>query len=201
MAATRECQIHLTFDDGPHPVNTPKLLDELRQAGVSATFFVLGKNLEKPRGKELVERAAAEGHQIGNHSYSHPHLTELSGARIREEILKTEELIGGADKGVKVFRPPYGHRNSLVDRVARELGYSLVSWTVDSLDWDPKHQHSWVQHAAELIVTQDRSIVLAHDVHATTVENVGSLIANIRKLCHSSFVSCSDVLPRSVSLI
>lgn len=195
-----ERRIHLTFDDGPHLVNTPKLLDELKQAGILATFFVVGRNLETPHGKELIQRAADEGHQIGNHTYSHPHLTELSKDQIREEIIKTEKLIGDTNKGIKIFRPPYGEHNSLVDRVARELGYSLVFWTVDPLDWHPEHKRRWVDHAMEQIVTQDDIVVLAHDVHTTTVANVGSLIANIRKLCGSRFIRHSEAFPRKRSL-
>lgn len=195
MTELRERRIHLTFDDGPHPVNTPKLLDELKRAGILATFFVVGKNLEKPYAKKLVQRAAVEGHQIGNHGYSHLHMTELSAHQIREEISRTEELIGGADKGIKIFRPPYGHHNFLVDRVAQELGYRLVTWTVDTLDWDPQHKHSWVDHAMQQIVTHNINIVLAHDVHATTVANVRSLIANIRNLPGSNLIPYSEAFP------
>jgi peptidoglycan/xylan/chitin deacetylase (PgdA/CDA1 family) len=190
-----ERQIHLTFDDGPHAVNTPKLLDELKRAGVSATFFVVGKNLEKPYNKKLLRRAVAEGHQIGNHSYWHPRMTELRDSQIREEILRTEELIGDADNGIKIFRPPYGHHNPLVDRVAQELGYQLVTWTVDSMDWDPQHRHRWVDQAMSQIVTQDFNVVLAHDIHATTVASVRRLIENIRKLPGTSLVSSSAAFP------
>jgi peptidoglycan/xylan/chitin deacetylase (PgdA/CDA1 family) len=178
----RERKIYLTFDDGPHPINTSKLLDELKQTGVRATFFVIGKNLETPRGKELMQRAAAEGHQIGNHTYSHPHLTELSQNQIREEILKTESLIGGASKRVKLFRPPHGEHNALVDQVAQELGYTLVLWNVDTRDWRPEWEGRWVEHAMAQIMMRELSIVVAHDRLTTTVAEVGSLIAKIRKL-------------------
>jgi len=190
-------RIHLTFDDGPDPINTPRLLDELKQARILATFFVVGKNLETPQGKELIQRAAAEGHQIGNHTYSHPHLTELSELQIREEILRTETLIGDASKGVKLFRPPHGEHNSLVDQVAQRLGYSLVFWNVDTLDWHPKYEGRWVEHAMEQIVTQKESIVLAHDRITTTVQKVGSLIADIRKLSGSRFIQYFETRPSS----
>jgi peptidoglycan-N-acetylglucosamine deacetylase len=189
--------IHLTFDDGPHPINTPKLLDELRRAGILATFFVVGKNLETPQGQELMRRAAAEGHQIGNHTYSHPHLTELSEAQIREEISRTEMLIGDASKGVKLFRPPYGEHNSLVDQVAHELGYSLVLWNVDTMDWHPKYEGRWVQQAMEKIVGQEESLVLAHDRITATAVNVGRLIANVRKLSGNTFISYRGMCPSS----
>jgi len=200
IGRTTKRRIHLTFDDGPHLVNTPKLLDELKQAGILATFFVVGKNLETPHGKEVLERAAAEGHQIGNHTYSHPHLTELNEDQIREEILKTENLIGGANKGIKIFRPPFGEHNSLVDQVAQELGYSLVLWNVDTLDWHPKYEGRWVKRAMEQIVTQEDSIVLAHDRISTTVAKVGSLITNIRKLSGSRFIQYSEAFSGKRSL-
>jgi peptidoglycan-N-acetylglucosamine deacetylase len=189
-------RIHLTFDDGPHAVNTPKLLDALKKADILATFFVVGKNLETKEGIDLVRRAAAEGHQIGNHTYSHPHLTELNKDQIREEILKTESLIGGMNNGIKIFRPPYGHRNSLVDRVVKSLGYRMVLWNVDTLDWHTEHRSRWVERGMEQIAGHRDSIVLAHDVHSTTVENVGKFIASIRSLSCSRFVPPSEAFPR-----
>ena len=191
----RNRRIHLTFDDGPHPTNTPMLLDELRRAGIQATFFVVGKHLETSIGQELIRRAASEGHQIGNHTYSHPHLTELTARQIRQEISITEQLIGNVDNGIKVLRPPYGAHNPLVDRVASELGYSLVLWNVDSNDWDPKYHDRWVECAMKKIVTQDQSVVLAHDDRTTTVTRVGALIAQIQKLQGSSFIGYSEVFP------
>jgi peptidoglycan/xylan/chitin deacetylase (PgdA/CDA1 family) len=188
----RKRNVLLTFDDGPHPVNTTKLLDDLKQAGILATFFVVGKNLESPEGQALIQRAAAEGHQIGNHSYSHPYLSELKEEEIREEILKTEALIGSLDKGIKILRPPYGNHNALVDRVAQELGYRLVFWNVDSLDWEPSCEHRWVEHTMEEIAIRDQSVVLAHDIHANTVTKVGSLIARIQKLPGGRFIQYSD---------
>lgn len=197
VVGLKKRKVLLTFDDGPHPVHTLSLLNDLKRANIQATFFVVGKNLESSEGKELLRRAAAEGHQIGNHTYSHPYLTELQAGEIREEILRTEKLIGDLDRGVKILRPPYGAHNPLVDHVARELGYELFLWNVDSLDWQPDYQGEgrWVDHAVEQIAARDRSIVLAHDIHATTVTQVGTLIARIRELSGSRFIKYSDVLP------
>jgi peptidoglycan-N-acetylglucosamine deacetylase len=193
-------RIHLTFDDGPHPVNTPKMLDELRRAGVSATFFVLGTHLESPQAQALLQRIVDEGHQVGNHTYSHCHLTDLRKETVRKEILRTEELIGDANRGIKLLRPPHGDSNYIVEQVARELGYTLVFWNVDTCDWQPKYQDLWVDHAMEQIVTEQNSIVLAHDRIATTVSNVGALIANIRKLPDSRIVPPSEAFPRKRSV-
>lgn len=192
IGETTSRRIHLTFDDGPHLINTPRLLDNLEQLGVLATFFVTGKRLENPEARQLLERIAAAGHQIGNHSYSHLHLTELSEKEIRKEISKTEKLIGDTDRGIKVFRPPFGDHNSLVDQIVGELGYRLVLWNVDTFDWHPEHQHQWVKHTMARIITHRDSIVLAHDTMTTTVDQVGSLIENIRELFDSKLIPHSE---------
>jgi peptidoglycan/xylan/chitin deacetylase (PgdA/CDA1 family) len=186
-------RIHLTFDDGPHPIHTPRLLDELKSSGILATFFVVGKNLETKEGMDLVQRAADEGHQIGNHTYSHPYLTKLNEDQIREQISKTERLIGKMNKGIKIFRPPYGHHNFLVDQVAQSLGYRTVLWNVDTLDWHEEHCARWIERGMEQILEQRDSIVLAHDIHAATVEGIGKLIANIGKLSGSRFMPPVEV--------
>jgi peptidoglycan/xylan/chitin deacetylase (PgdA/CDA1 family) len=181
-------EIVVTFDDGPHVLSTPKLLDSLARHQIKAVFFVLGKNLESPKGKEILKRMADEGHYIGNHTYSHPNLTKLPEPQIREEIEKTRELIGDLDRGIKLLRPPYGAHNELADRIVHELGYRLVFWNVDSLDWHPNYKSGkWVDHAMEQIRAREDSIVLAHDIHRTTVEKVEELIAGIKRLRNTTF--------------
>jgi len=181
-------EIVFTFDDGPHPVYTPKLLDTLMRSGVKAVFFVLGKNLESEQGKAIIKRAFDEGHYIGNHTYSHANLTKLAEPQIREEIEKTQNLIGQCSRGLKILRPPYGAHNDLVDKVARDLGYRLVFWNVDTLDWHPKYKSGgWVEHGMDQIRAREDSIVLAHDIHRTTVEKVEELIGGIKRLRSTSF--------------
>jgi peptidoglycan-N-acetylglucosamine deacetylase len=189
---TTSRRIHLTFDDGPHLVNTPRLLDVLERFGVSATFFVTGRNLGTPQAQDLLARMVSEGHQIGNHTYSHRHLTKLSEQEIREEILKTEILIGDSNRGIKVFRPPFGDHDSRVDRIVRKLGYRLVLWNVDTLDWHPEYQDHWVKHAMTQIVAQRDTCVLAHDPLTTTVDQVENLIENIASTSDREFVPLSD---------
>jgi peptidoglycan/xylan/chitin deacetylase (PgdA/CDA1 family) len=122
-------------------------------------------------------------------------LTELTEHQIRQEILKTEQLIGDVDKGIKILRPPYGAHNSLVGQVARELGYTLILWNVDTNDWDPKYHDRWVKHAMKKIVNEERCVVLAHDNQTTTVTRIGALIAQIQKLPGSSFIGYSEAFP------
>jgi peptidoglycan/xylan/chitin deacetylase (PgdA/CDA1 family) len=181
-------EILLTFDDGPHQSLTPKLLDELAKHDIKALFFVLGQALETAKGQEIIKRAAAEGHAIGNHTYSHSDLTKLTPEQVRDEIVRTEHLIGDASRGIKVLRPPYGAHNAVVDAVVKDLGYALRLWNVDSLDWHPKYREgAWVQHAMDQIEARQHCLVLAHDIHPTTVGKIADLIGQISALPDAVF--------------
>ena len=181
-------RVYLTFDDGPSAETTPQLLDRLKELRIQATFFVVGRNVENARGRAIVERMAAEGHQIGNHTYSHPNLTQLDGARIEEEIRRTEVLIGLLDNGTKVFRPPFGYRNGAVDRAAATLAYKSVLWNLCAWDWRPHYQNRrWVSHIVRQIAAGRDGIVLAHDVFPSTVAHVPELIAAVRELTDVEF--------------
>ena len=126
--------VALTFDDGPDPVFTPAILDKLNKYGVKATFFLLGVNIEK--FPELVKRISAEGHVIGNHTYSHPKLVQVSDEDYHHEIQKSDELIEKlAGYKPKFFRPPYGSINENQLRWATEQGMMVTQWSVDTLDW------------------------------------------------------------------
>jgi peptidoglycan-N-acetylglucosamine deacetylase len=185
---TKPRKVHLTFDDGPSAETTPYLLDHLKKSGIKATFFVVGRNIENARGRAIVERMAAEGHQIGNHTYRHPNLTQLDGARVEQEIKQTEDLIGPLDNGTKVFRPPFGFRNGVVDRTAEALGYKSVLWNLCAWDWRPHYQNRrWVSHIVRQIAAGRDGIVLAHDVVPSTVAHVPELIAAIRDLPGTEF--------------
>lgn len=127
--------IALTFDDGPHPERTPRVLDLLAQAKVHATFFLIGERaVAHP---ELVRRIAAEGHEVGNHSWSHARrLPFCSGRRIEAELSRCQDALAELT-GVtpRLFRPPYGARDVRVYRIARALELTPVLWSVDSFDW------------------------------------------------------------------
>jgi peptidoglycan-N-acetylglucosamine deacetylase len=181
-------RVYLTFDDGPSLETTPRLLDQLKDSAIKATFFIVGRNLENGRCRAIVERMAAEGHQVGNHTYSHPNLTQLDGARIKQEIKQTEDLIGPLDNGTKVFRPPFGFRNGAVDRAAEALGYRSVLWDLCAWDWRPHYQNRrWVSHVARQIKAGRDGIILLHDVVPSTVEHVPELIAAIQDLPDTEF--------------
>ncbi len=132
---------------------------------------------------------ASEGHQIGNHSYNHYNLTQLTAAQIEQEIKQTELLIGSLDNGIKLFRPPFDFHNDVVDRVARELGYKSVLWNVSSLDWRTYYQNRrWVSHVLRQIAAKRDCTVLAHDVLPSTVKHVPELVVATRKLSAVQFI-------------
>ena len=132
---TITAKVALTFDDGPHPVYTPQLLDGLNERGVHATFFVVGKNI---LGNEaLLKRMETEGHLIGNHTYSHVKLSELDIARACAEVEKTNALICEVTgKEPEFIRPPFGEWKK-----AMECSFEMIPvlWDVDPLDWTTKN--------------------------------------------------------------
>lgn len=133
-APARPGEIALTFDDGPNPTWTPKLLDTLASHNVHATFFLLGGFAQAQ--PDLVRRIAAAGHLVGNHSWSHPDLSRTPAQRVRQELWRTsqtlEQIVGAP---VRYFRPPFGARRPVVFRIARELKLQPVLWNAMTNDW------------------------------------------------------------------
>ena len=166
--------IAMTFDDGPSATLTPKLLDLLAARHIKATFFVIGENVaEHP---EIVARAAREGHEIGNHSWSHPNLGKTSDQSVRSQLQRTDDAIKNATgKRPTLMRPPYG---SITDRekhwIHDEFGYQIILWDVDPYDW--KRPGPAVVRNRILKETQPGSIVLSHDIHPGTIEAMPSTL-------------------------
>jgi peptidoglycan/xylan/chitin deacetylase (PgdA/CDA1 family) len=164
QAAGQPCAagyVRLTFDDGPNRNATPVILDTLAARGVKATFFVVGSMAAANPG--IVRRASTEGHQIGNHSWSHPNLTTLSRAEVLSQLTRTNETVQQATgTSPTEWRPPYGARNAVVEAAARDVGLtSMVLWTVDPRDWaDPP---ATTVRDRVLQAVRPNSIVLLHD--------------------------------------
>jgi peptidoglycan/xylan/chitin deacetylase (PgdA/CDA1 family) len=178
--------IWLTFDDGPHPYNTDRILRKLEAFNIKATFFVVGENARK--SKPLLQWAFDAGHRIGNHSYTHANFATLTESQMRDEIQSTDEVIGEYAGSHKIFRPPYGYTNAKIKSVVSQLGYRIVLWNVDTLDWDRNYQPSkWVQHGLEQIRLQHESKVLIHDTYNTTADCLDSFINHITQLGNVSF--------------
>ncbi len=160
--------IAITFDDGPTPQNTPRLLDMLRARNIKATFYVVGSNVDLY--PQIVRRTVAEGHEIGNHSYSHRLLSKSSDSTIRDELNRCKDaVVRAAGVQPRTLRPPYG---GMLTRqrewVNAEFGYPIILWSVDPLDW--KRPGSAAVCSRILSRTTAGSIILAHDLHAQTVD-------------------------------
>ncbi|WP_338702590.1 polysaccharide deacetylase family protein [Streptomyces sp. Q6] len=156
--------VGLTFDDGPQAGNTPALLDALRQNGLRATMFNQGQNAAA--NPSLVRAQVAAGMWVGNHSYTHPHLTRLGQAQIDSEIARTQQAIAQGGGGTpRLFRPPYGETNTTVRSVAATYGLTQIIWDVDSQDWNGASTDAIVQAAARLTSGQ---VILMHDWPANT---------------------------------
>jgi len=134
IAPQRPGELALTFDDGPNRACTPRLLDILAGYNVKASFFLVGRcaKLEP----ELVRRIQAEGHLIGNHSWSHPNLAVTGAGEVRRQLKETSDFLEQiTGQPVGFFRPPFGGRRPVVLRIARELGMTPVLWNAMTSDW------------------------------------------------------------------
>ena len=154
----------LTFDDAPHAVWTPILLDGLKERGVKATFFLMGQNI--PGNEEIVERMAREGHLVGNHSYRHEPLTQAGLEQVCDSFARTGEMIWEIT-GIRpeYARPPYGDWNEELE-CRTEL--STVLWDVDSLDWNYQDRKQIADKVCREIENGD--IVLMHDIFQSSQE-------------------------------
>ncbi len=160
--------IAMTFDDGPHPSLTPRLLDILKQRNIKATFFVLGSNVRAY--PHIVRRMLAEGHEVANHTYTHASLTSRSDDQIRSELQRCDEAImAAANYRPHLIRPPYGATNARIkEMIYSEFGYATIMWSVDPQDW----RRPGVSVVTSRLVNgaHNGAILLAHDIHPPTIE-------------------------------
>lgn len=186
-----EPYIAMTFDDGPHATLTPKLLDLLAARHIKVTFFVLGECVEQ--NPEVLRRAAREGHEIANHSWSHPQFTKLSDESVRSQLRRTDNAIKAiTGKRPTLFRPPYGAISARQKKWIRdEFGYEIILWDVDPLDWkDPGPTTVCNRILRE---TRPGSIVLSHDIHRGTVEAMPATLEQLQAK-HFKFVTVSELI-------
>jgi peptidoglycan/xylan/chitin deacetylase (PgdA/CDA1 family) len=163
--STAEPVIALTFDDGPHPEDTPALLDILDRHEAKATFFLVGASAERHRG--IVRRMADTGHAVGNHTWDHPSMPALSGRYRRRQLAWTEEVLAPATS--RLFRPPFGEQ-SLGSRLdAARHGLSVICWDVVAEDWRDDESEEMLHRVYRRL--RRGSIVLFHDtLYSTTDE-------------------------------
>ena len=164
--------VALTFDDGPS-VFTEGLLDILKEHNVRATFFILGSRARIQ--SETVYRTFQEGHEIGSHTWDHPLLTDLSDEQIQQQLQQTDEIITQIiGEPSRHLRPPYGGYD---DRVLEVSGVPFIFWSVDPLDWRDRDAEIV---AARIIDSPAGAIILAHDIHETTVDAVPAIIVSLK---------------------
>jgi peptidoglycan/xylan/chitin deacetylase (PgdA/CDA1 family) len=169
--------VALTFDDGPGPY-TRTLLDTLAAQHVEVTFFLIGGNI---RGREaVVRRELADGHAIGDHTWSHPDLSRLPERAVRSQLSRTlTEISRVTGAPTRLMRPPYGATDRHVGAVARRLKLTQIVWSVDTNDWLDRNS-AIVAHRA-ISRAHRGDIILMHDIHPTTVKAVPKILRGLRK--------------------
>jgi peptidoglycan/xylan/chitin deacetylase (PgdA/CDA1 family)/GT2 family glycosyltransferase len=186
----------LTFDDGPDPEWTPLLLDRLKAVGAKATFFLIGSRaLGHP---DLVARIRAEGHEIGNHSWSHPSLPTLSAQDVAEQLRRARDALG--DAGGRLMRPPYGDETFETNRVARSMGYRVTLWSVNGCDWLDDDADTLSRRI--LAAAHPGAIVLLHDslqtfeaeAYRDRTPTIDAVETVVRALPGWRFVTVSDLI-------
>ncbi len=187
IQAGEEKYISLTFDDGPSAQTTGKLLDGLNERGVNATFFLIGELIEG--NESLVLRMKEDGHQIGNHTWSHVNLQEVSLSVAEEELQRTDaaltNLLGAGDYWV---RPPYG---AITDRQRQIFCTPAIKWSVDPEDW--KKQNVAADVEAVLSAVEPGDIILMHDIYPETVTAALKIIDTLQKQGYT-FVTVESLL-------
>lgn len=186
----------LTFDDGPS-IYTPRLLDMLACYGIPATFFMVGRNAE--HFPELVRRIEAEGHEVANHSYSHPNLRKLSMERKRAEIASTDAILRNIGVTPRFLRPPYGAFDEATENIARGLGLSIVLWSVDSKDWKRLPASYGTLPTTQGFVYPEgemRGVFLFHDIHERTVNDLPRIVSQLVSAGCKRFVTMSEYMDK-----
>ena len=170
--------VALTFDDGPSSAYTSKVLDILNRHGAKGTFFVLGSNAK--RCSSIVSRAAAEGHEIGVHTWTHINMARSSMAKIDSEVSRTAEVIRSiTGKSPAVMRPPYGATNvRIVNHMYDRYGMRSILWDVDTQDWRKPGVSTVVRRAVNK--AKPGSIILVHDIHGSTLAAIEGIVTGLQ---------------------
>ena len=185
--------VALTFDDGPHGTLTPRVLDILRNNNVKGTFFVQGCNVTAH--PQVVRRMVNEGHEVGNHTWNHAYLSKVAREKAEDQLQRTNEAIRNACGMIPVvMRPPGGYTNAGVASWARQrFGFTTIMWDVDTNDW--RKPGSAVVAARAVNGAKPGSIILVHDIHASTVAAVDAIVKGLKNRGYE-LVTVSELLRR-----
>lgn len=180
--------VAITLDDGPHPVNTQKVLDILKEHNAKATFFMVGQNVEN--NSNVVKAVYNSGSEIGIHTWSHKQLTKISTDEVIQEVSRTSDAIFNiTGQRPKLVRPPYGSVNDNVKNALKE--YPLILWNIDSLDWKSRDESKIVPLVMEHV--EDADIILLHDIHATTIPALEKIVSQLDEAGYE-FVTVSELI-------
>lgn len=179
--------VALTFDDGPDDECTKNLLDGLEKRGIRVTFFLMGQNIAG--NEDLVKRMKADGHLIGNHSYSHVQLTKAGAEAVCQAVDRTSKIIEDiTGERPQYMRPPYGDWN---EELECEVGMTTVLWSVDSLDWKLRNKNRIVKRVLKDV--EDGDIILMHDIFPTSVDAALEIVDTLTKRGYT-FVTVDELL-------
>ncbi len=193
-------RVALTFDDGPNPATTPAILDTLKEEGIQATFFINGKRVKSDTERAILARIVDEGHILANHSHSHNNFAEMSRSTADTQIAKTHEIIKEAGVEPAFFRFPYGSSTCDTAQQARDYGYAVTGWHVDSADWcfasstggvgrcaattfrwvPDGFRNDMVAYTLHQTKSNNGGILLFHDIHQNTVNSLQPIIDGLR---------------------
>ncbi len=186
-------KVALTFDDGPHPIYTPRILEILAEFDVPATFFVVGQNVENY--PEAFQALLDSGCEIGNHTYSHRNVGKMNEAEIRREIEATEAAVAKVcDRRLCLLRPPEGSLGVPLERVSVDKGYDLILWSIDTLDWAHTPSDKIVSKVIGNVCGGD--IILMHDYVSgknTTCDALRMIISELKERGYE-FVTVSELI-------
>lgn len=197
---TEQKVVALTFDDGPYPPYTGEILDVLKENHILATFFVIGRNVEKH--PELVQRIVDEGHQVGNHTYDHVDLLKANRKTVEDEIDKTSNAVAAiTGQAPRIVRPPHGFRDPVVMEVMAARGLKVVEWSVMSRDWVNPGVEAIVDRTVSKV--KNGSVILLHDgdgvaqaaSRAQTVEATRRIIRELTAQGYK-FVTVDEILAK-----
>ena len=189
-------KIALTFDDGPHPKYTREILDILDTYGIHATFFFVGQNVTAY--PDMAREVALRGHEIGNHTYTHPCAIKKQPDDLRKELTACEAAIQKTtDTSPKLFRPPQGSWNTKVYELAQEKDYAVILWDIDTMDWAHTPADQICRNVLENIHSGD--IILMHDFHSDGCTTAQALKTFLPQLLNQGyqFVTVSELIGSS----
>lgn len=182
LGDTDKKELYLTFDNGYENGYTTQVLDVLKKKKVSAAFFVTGHYVKDQ--PELIKRMVKEGHVIGNHSWSHPDMSQIPVSRMKDELSKVQEKVLHltGQKEMHFERPPRGIFSEKTLAVSKELGYTTVFWSIAYQDWNPKQQKGW-NHAYQKVMSQlhPGAVILLHSVSKDNAEALAKIIDDARQ--------------------